>query len=100
PNPFTSRRLAIALVHRIDTVEDFTIDRRAQKLEILGMRPHQRHCRSSRLADAKTKTGPVWFIPYLLRHHLAGGSKFFVGSQKRLNIVARCEFIVGPLARQ
>src|SRR6516165_409197 len=69
PDALAARRLAIALVHGIDPVEDLAVHRRAQQLEVLGMRPHQRYRRPCRLAYAEAETRPLGFVPHLLRHH-------------------------------
>ena len=63
-------RLAIPLIHRIDAVKHFSVYRRPQQLQILRMRPHQRHRRSRRLSLLQTPLRPVGLVPHLLRQQL------------------------------
>ena len=48
-------RLAVALVDRVDAVEDLAVHSRAQQLQVLGVRPHQRHRRAGRLAQLQAR---------------------------------------------
>jgi hypothetical protein len=41
-------RLAVALIDRVDAVEDFAVNRRAEQLEVFGVGPDQRARRSRR----------------------------------------------------
>jgi len=59
--------LPIAFDDRRDKVEDLTVGRGTKELDVLRVRPHQRHHRTGRPAEVHVDLGPIRFVPDLLR---------------------------------
>src|SRR5665213_1279026 len=95
-----ARRLAIAFIHGVDAVENLAILSRAQQLEVLRVRPDQRHSRPCGLPPPQARTRFVRLVPDLLRQHLAAGGKRLIGLYHLLKAVACRQFVVRAFASE
>ena len=78
-------------------IEDLSVLKGSTQLDILGMRPHQRHRRAGRVPDEQISIGNVGAIPDLLRKEAAFTRQRLHGVRKRLRGVSPSggEFVVG-----
>jgi hypothetical protein len=97
-DPAAAFRCAIPLVDRVDAVKDLAVESRAQQLEILRMRPHQRHRRAGRAPHAQAPLRPIGLVPNLLRQKLAAGRKLLVSFDQRSDVASRCQLVMRAFA--
>jgi hypothetical protein len=71
PHAIALLRIGVAFEDGINLVEDLAVTRRAQQLEVLRVRPHQRHGRTRGSAQKLTALRTASLVPHLLRHYLA-----------------------------
>src|SRR6201996_104273 len=90
--------LAISLLDHRNAIEYPTIRRRSQQLQILRMRPHQRHRSACWLA--KDQPIPVRLIPYLLRKQASRRSETLNRLNVWLHIAPRGQLIMRAFADQ
>ena len=81
-------------------VEDFPIRDRPQQLDILRVRPHQRHGRPGKFAQFQAQFGDIGGIPDLLRQHATLRTEAFKSLDIRPHIVAGGQLVVRSLSGQ
>ena len=91
---------AIALPHRFRSIEWPAQRTRSDQLQVLGVRPHQRHGRPGRPARLEAARRDGSGIPDLLGQHPARGSHARHGDEQRQRIVTAAQLVVTPLAAE
>ena len=91
---------AIAAPDRRRAIERMADLARHQELDVLGMRPGQRHCRTARSAGIKPALGDRVGVPDLLGDHAPGARHRRHRLQIGQRVVAGAQFIVAAFAGQ
>src|SRR5690242_20617014 len=94
----TRRPAEVTIRDLRDEIEYAPVRRRAQQLDVLAMRPHQRHCRAGLPSATEQLRRDVSLIPNLFRQQPRAVGKSLDRADIWADVASRREFVMPALA--